>query len=194
MTRKSLRTGRLAPTGRISPYSNTRSSFTWIESGMSATSSKNSVPPSACSSKSLARLLRAGERAASVPEQLALGQRRAERRHVDRHERPVGPMAVLVDRPGDQLLARAAFAADMDARLGRRDDRDPLENLLNRRRRADHPRRLLGRNGLGRRRAERPAIFNARSIARWATFRSNGFTRYSKAPLRTASTAVARSP
>ena len=49
MTRKSLRTGRFAPTGRISPYSNTRSSFTWIDSGMSATSSKNSVPPSACS-------------------------------------------------------------------------------------------------------------------------------------------------
>ncbi len=53
MRRKSLRTGRSAPTGRISPCSSTRSSFTCRARGMSATSSRKIVPPSACSSSPL---------------------------------------------------------------------------------------------------------------------------------------------
>ena len=101
--------------------------------------------------QSLASLLGPGERSPGMAEQLAFGQRRAQRRHVDRHERPVAAVAVLVDRAGDKLLARAALAANMHARLGGRDDRDSLEHLLNRRRRADHSRRLLGRDRFSRR-------------------------------------------
>ena len=37
--------GSLVPTRTISPVSSTRSSFTWIEMGMSPISSRNSVPP-----------------------------------------------------------------------------------------------------------------------------------------------------
>ena len=118
--RKSLCTGRSPPTGRISPCSNTRSSFTCSDNGMSATSSRKIVPPWACSSRPLMRLVGAGECTAGVAEQLALGQRGAERGHVDGHERPVGSAAIAMDGPRRKFLARAAFALQVDARVGRR--------------------------------------------------------------------------
>ena len=102
-------------------------------SGMSATSSRKSVPPSACSRRPCARV-GAGERSRGVAEQLALGQRRAQRGDVDRHERSLAAPAVAMDRPGNEFLAGAAFAAQMDAGVGRGNHRNPLEHLLDRRR------------------------------------------------------------
>ena len=49
----------------------------------------------------------AGERAALVAEELALEQRLGDRGAVDRDERLVGALAVLVEGAGDQLLAGA---------------------------------------------------------------------------------------
>ena len=56
--------------------------------------------------------LRAGEGAAFVAEQFALQQRFGNGGAVDRDERRVGPIAVLVKGAGDQLLAGAGLAAD----------------------------------------------------------------------------------
>ena len=106
---------------------------------MSATSSKKDRAAVGLLQQPFPRLLGPGEGPADVAEKLALGQRRAERGHVHRHERPVRAAAVAMDRPGDELLARAALAADVDAGVRRRDQRDPLENLLHRRTAADDP-------------------------------------------------------
>src|SRR5436190_2183210 len=57
-----------------------------------------------------------GERPFFVAEQLALQQRVLERRAGDVHEGLVGPGGLEVDRPGDDVLAGAALAADEDRR------------------------------------------------------------------------------
>src|SRR5262249_56238255 len=54
----------------------------------------------------------AGERALLMAEQLAFQQGLRNGGAVQRHERPMGSGAVLVDRAGSQLLAGAALAGD----------------------------------------------------------------------------------
>ena len=121
-------------------------------------------------------LLGAGEGPAGMAEQLAFGQGRAERGHVHGHERSLPAAAVVVDRPGDKFLARAAFAPQVDAGVGRGHQGDPPEDLLHRRRAADdlllpvaggkrQGRRRLGRGG------HRPLD------GAWATARSKGLVR-----------------
>ena len=63
-----------------------------------------------------APLVRAGERAALVPEQFALEQLRRERRAMHRHEFRLVPPAQVMDRVRRQLLAGAAFALDQNIR------------------------------------------------------------------------------
>ncbi len=75
----------------------------------------------------LAVALGAGERTAHVAEELVLEQRLALPGGVERHVALLGPLGVLVDRRGDQLLARARFARDQDGDVARGD-------LLDRRR------------------------------------------------------------
>ena len=58
----------------------------------------------------------AGERALDVAEQLAFQQSRRQGGAVDLDEGLAGPRAVLVDGPGQQLLAGAALAADQHGR------------------------------------------------------------------------------
>ncbi len=89
----------------------TRSSFTCVARCTSPISSRNSVPPSRQLEASLLPVLRAGERALFVAEQLRLDQRIGQRRAADLDERLLGAQRVVVDRVGDQLLARAGFAA-----------------------------------------------------------------------------------
>ena len=57
----------------------------------------------------------AGERARLVAEELALHEVGRNRGAVDRDHRPIGALAGAVDGPGDELLARAALAADQHA-------------------------------------------------------------------------------
>ena len=59
-----------------------------------------------------ASLVRAGERAALVAEELALEERLRERRAVDLHERPLRARRARVDRFGDDLLADAGLAEE----------------------------------------------------------------------------------
>ncbi len=75
-------------------------------------------------------LVRAGERAALVPEQLALEQRPRDRRAVDRPQRPAGARGERVDGRGDEFLARSRLAADEHRGLGARDTLDDLEHPL----------------------------------------------------------------
>ena len=63
---------------------------------------------------------RAGERALLVAEQLGLDQVRRDGAAVDGDERAAAALAAIVDRPGDELLARSRLAYDEDrGRRGR---------------------------------------------------------------------------
>src|SRR6185503_9340186 len=65
-------------------------------------------------------LVRAGERALLVPEQLGLEELLGERDAVDDDERLVRPPAPPVDRARDDLLARPALAEQQYDRAARR--------------------------------------------------------------------------
>ena len=83
-------------------------------------------------------LVRAGEGAALVAEQLRLEQLLGQRRAVERDERAAGSRRRAVDEPGDHLLAGAGFARQQHGRLGRGDLRRGLEHRLPGGRRSDH--------------------------------------------------------
>ena len=74
------------------------------------------------------------ERAFFVAEQFAFEKGGGERRAVHRHERAGRPRGQLVDRVGDEFLARAARAFHEDRRLRRRNLADRVEQRLHRRR------------------------------------------------------------
>jgi hypothetical protein len=77
-------------------------------------------------------LLRAGEGAPHVPEELALEEVLRDRRAVDADERPLGAPAVRVDAPGDELLPRPGLAEDEHRGVGRRDQIGLTQRLLER--------------------------------------------------------------
>ncbi len=66
-------------------------------------------------------LVRPGEGPLLVPKELGLLQRLCDRRAVDVDERTAAPRAVVVDRPGDELLPRAALAVDQHGNVARSD-------------------------------------------------------------------------
>ena len=134
---------------------------------------------------------RAGEGALLVAEQLALDQLARDRRHVDRDERAVAALAVVVQRAGDQLLAGAALAGDQHGEVGVHQPGDDAVDLLHRRRAADERQLLLRASSS----ADWPAArsrgaLSARSTTLTSSPRSNGLGRYSKAPRSVALTAV----
>src|SRR5579885_598427 len=73
---------------------------------------------------------RARERAALVAEELALEQRVGERGAVDGDEAAVLPLALEVNRPRRELLARPRLAVDQDRRVVLREHADRLEDLV----------------------------------------------------------------
>ena len=79
----------------------------------------------------------ASERALLVSEQLALEQARRHRRHVHPDERPVAPLAQVVDRVRDQLLAGARLSEEQHGAVGWRDGLDGLQHSPQGRARAD---------------------------------------------------------
>jgi hypothetical protein len=90
------------------------------------------VPPSAISEPPLAVVGGAGERSLLVAQQLGFQQRVRQRRAVHLDERAVLARAEHVHRPGDQLLAGAALAAQHHRRARRRHQVDLREHLLHR--------------------------------------------------------------
>ncbi len=87
MIRTSARIGVRPPTVVYSPSCSTRSSRVCASGGMSPISSRNSVPPSACSKRPAARWVAPVKAPRLVAEQLALDQLARDRRHVDRRRR-----------------------------------------------------------------------------------------------------------
>ena len=85
----------------------------------------------------VAVLDRPRERPLDVPEQFPLDQAGTECGQADRQERTGAPAAMAVNRAGDQLLAGPALARDQHRHVGRRDQRDALEQLLHGRRATD---------------------------------------------------------
>src|SRR5262249_18426286 len=75
-------------------------------------------------------LVRPGERALLVTEQLRFDERVADRRGVHRDERPVAPRPHAVDRAGHQLLAGAALSSDEHGARGGGDLSDGPEEPL----------------------------------------------------------------
>ena len=65
-----------------------------------------------------------------MPEQFALQQVLRDRPAVDRNERAPAALAVVVDGPGDQFLAGAAFAGDQHVDLAGGDLLDQVVDLL----------------------------------------------------------------
>ena len=72
---------------------------------------------------------RSGKRALHVAEEFRFEERCGQRRAIDRHERRGRVRRIRVDRPRDQLLARAALATDDHVRRGSRHLADHLEDL-----------------------------------------------------------------
>ena len=95
------------------------------------------MPPSACSKRPDAARVGAGEGALLVAEQLGLDQVARDRRHVDGDERPVAPLAVIVQRARDQFLAGAGLAGDHHGQIGLHQPRQHAVDFLHRRRAAD---------------------------------------------------------
>ena len=143
ITRTSQVNDSLSPTRRTSPLSRNRSSLACMALGSSPISSRNSVPPLATSNRPDAVLVGPGERPFAMAEQLALDQVLGQCPAVDRHEGHLGPQALVVDRAGDQFLARAGLAEDQHGRVGRRDlgDQSPdaAPSPANRRSGSDGP-------------------------------------------------------
>jgi hypothetical protein len=78
-----------------------------------------------------------------MAEELGFEQVLLKGRAVDFHEVARRPQRVVVDRPGDELLAGAGFAADEARRVALRDLLDHVEDALQRLARADDPIELV---------------------------------------------------
>ncbi len=109
MMRTSMRRRSLDPTGLISRSCRARSSLACKSMGRSPISSRNSVPPSGGFEQSLLVVLRSGERALDVAEQLRFDQRRHQRRTVHRSERRSLRGPGKMNRARHQLLPRPAL-------------------------------------------------------------------------------------
>ena len=119
--------GSLEPTRAISPFSSTRSSLICVASGMSPTSSRNSVPPSAYSNLPLRSRSAPVNAPLTWPNSSLSRMFSLERRAVQRPRTACSPRAVLVDRLGHQLLAGAGLALDQHGGVGRGDLAEPVD-------------------------------------------------------------------
>src|SRR5207245_9389745 len=77
-------------------------------------------------------LVGAGERTLLVAEQVGLDESLGDRRRVDGDEGPLAPRALMVDGPGDELLAGTALAGAQHGRRQARDLRDQAVEPLDR--------------------------------------------------------------
>ncbi len=109
---------------------------------MSPISSRNSVPPSACSNRPALRVLAPVKAPFSWPNSSDLDEVARYRRHVDGDERSGAALAVIVQRARDQLLAGAGFARNHDSEIGLHQPRQHAIDFLHRRRTSDQRNRF----------------------------------------------------
>jgi hypothetical protein len=81
---------------------------------------------------------RAGERPALVAEELTLGEVRGDGAAVEDDERPLGAGALLMHCVSEDVLAGAGLSAESYGDVGPRESLERLEQLVHRRRTADH--------------------------------------------------------
>ena len=162
-TRTSTRVGRVSPTGRISPCSRKRRNFGCTSIGRSPISSRKMR--AAGRRADHARLIgdRAGEAAAPVPEQLAVGQLARRARAVVGQEHRRAARRPGVNRARDQVLAGAALAGDQHGEVAALQALDLIGDALHRRAGADE----AGDQRLERR-SMAPAAGSQRPLARRA--------------------------
>ena len=86
--------------------------------------------------------LRAGESALLVPEQLGFDEIARDRRHVQRHERRIAPLAIVMQSLGQELLARPGLAHDHDGQIRLRHARNDTIDVLHGGRAANQRQRL----------------------------------------------------
>ena len=109
-----------ARASRIVRPARTRSSFGCSSSGKSATSSRNSVPLCASSTRPRRWLTRSRERAFLVAEHFAFEQARRDGRAVQLDERRLAAAAELMHGARDQFLASSGLALYQDRGIGGR--------------------------------------------------------------------------
>ena len=125
-----------------------------VSSGSSATSSRKSVPPSACSNSPFPVLHSPRESASNVAEKLALEQSWSERCAVHSDERRLRAVAFEMNRACYELFSGAALSADEHCGIGLTHVSNRLKGALHRLITAHKAVKLLriGReeNGLGK--------------------------------------------
>ncbi len=104
---------------------------------MSPTSSRNSVPPLAASTRPGLRAVAPVKAPRSWPKTSLSNRVSGRPRAVHHHERPLGAPAGLVHRAREQLLAGTRLALQQHARVRGRHPRDQLEHALEGGRAAD---------------------------------------------------------
>jgi len=150
-----------------------------LDSGSTAaaprTSSRKSVPLSASSKRPLRSAVAPVNAPLLVAEQLALDDRLGQGAAVRLDERPVGAIAVVVDRVSHQLLARAGLAGDEDGGLALGDLGDLVVDELHLVRIADDvagaengPRSSARRRWFSSSRRSRSSCAARRSLTAWA--------------------------
>ena len=132
MTRTSTFTVFEEPTGSKVRSWSTRSSFTCRFGLMSPISSRKIVPAVRHGEAPLAVADGVGEGALDVAEELGFEQLLGDCAAVDRDQHPLGTTAVVVERPGDELLAGAALSRDQHRAVGVRHLLDDGEHPLQR--------------------------------------------------------------
>ena len=120
ITRTSIGTGLLAPTGITCRCSSAVSSLGWRWSGRLPISSRNRRAAIGRLHAADAVAARVGEGALHMAEQLGFEQILGDRAEVDRNQHLVGAARAAVELARDQLLAGAVLAEDQDVGLGRR--------------------------------------------------------------------------
>ena len=133
ITRTSTAIGSVAADAvRACRVSSTRSSFTCSSIGISVISSRNSVPPLARSNRPPCRRSAPVKLPRSWPNSSLSISVRRDGAAVDGDERLLAPARELVHGLRDELLAGPALAGHEHGRLGRRDARDQVVDLLHR--------------------------------------------------------------
>ena len=112
------------PTRRIVPDCSARSSRVCACIGMSPISSRNSVPPAACSNLPICRATAPVKAPFSCPNSSLSISSAGIAAALTATNGPVGAVAELVDRLGDQLLAGARFAEDQHGQVVAQHPRD----------------------------------------------------------------------
>ena len=137
------------PTVVYSPCCSTRSSRVCASIGMSPISSRNSVPPSACSKRPAERWLAPVKAPFSWPNSSLSMRSRGMAAILIGDEGALLALAVIVQGARDQFLAGAGFAGDHHREIGLHQPRQRAVDFLHGRRAADQ-RHALDVLGLGR--------------------------------------------